>query len=184
MLGVLAALTAIHQQGEGRDALHYENYIRTGQGSPSTKIYRESSANRRARKDLAAVRYTERIREQIKFVRLMKKLLIKIDQETARDEEVEQMRTKVTELEVKVEKSARARNLPCEHMLDLDRPDDADDIELEQIIRNATMSPPLSKASREECQYDHKASGDHSTPVRDSNAYVHGKEKPIAFGGL
>ncbi|UJR30794.1 hypothetical protein I4U23_018313 [Adineta vaga] len=138
MFGILAALNSILKPREGRNALNYENYIRTGQGLPSTKIYRESSLDRQARKDLATIRRKEQIKQQMKFVRLMKKLLFKIDNETSEneiDDEVEQMRLKVAELEIKVEKSALAKNMNCGDIHDMDKPDDDDDIELEEIIR-------------------------------------------------
>ena len=176
MFGLLAALNSLPKQREGREALNYENYIRTGQGVPSTKIYRESSVDKRARKELAAIRYKERIQQQVKFVRLMKKLLIKVDDETLNgeiDEELEQMRIKVAQLELKVEKSARAKDINCEDMFDMDKPDDPYDIELEQIIRTATSNATsttenipsktteqTSSILNEKLKQDDKASGD------------------------
>jgi hypothetical protein len=163
MFGLLAALNSLPKQREGREALNYENYIRTGQGLPSTKIYRESSVDKRARKELAAIRYKERLQQQVKFVRLMKKLLIKVDHETLNgeiDEELEQMRIKVAQLEIKVEKSARAKDINCEDMFDMDKPDDAYDIELEQIIRTATSNITTTETSNIVNEND-KASGDH-----------------------
>jgi hypothetical protein len=169
MLGLLAALNSlISKQCEGREALIYENYIRTGQGLPSSKIYRESSVDKQARKELAAIRYKERLQQQVKFVRLMKKLLIKADHELVNgeiDEELEQMRIKVAQLEVKVEKAACAKNINCEDMFNLDKPDDAYDIELEQIIRTATSNVTTtknfdSKTTNEKLKHDDKARGD------------------------
>jgi len=178
MFGLLAALNFLPKQREGREALNYENYIRTGQGLPSTKIYRESSVDKRARKELAAIRYKERLQQQVKFIRLMKKLLIKVDHETLNgkiDEELEQMRIKVAQLEIKVEKSARAKDINCEDMFDMDKPDDAYDIELEQIIRTATSS-----IVNEKLKQDDKASGDNvNTQVSymiNNNPYNHGDQ--------
>ena len=146
MFGLLAALSSLPKQREGREALSYENYIRTGQGLSSSNIYRESSVDKQARKELAAIRYKERLQQQIKFVRLMKKLLLKISNVEI-DDELEQMRIKVAQLELKVEKSARAKDINCEDMFDMDKPDDAYDIELEQIIRTATSTETIhSKA--------------------------------------
>ncbi|CAF1148358.1 unnamed protein product [Rotaria sp. Silwood1] len=139
MFGLLAALNFLPKQREGREALKYENYIRTGQGFSSNKIYRESSVDKRIRKELAAIRYKERLQQQVKFVRLMKKLLIKIDHDRLKeeiDEELEQMRNRVAQLELKVEKVARTKDINCEDMFNMDKPDDAYDIELEQMIRN------------------------------------------------
>jgi hypothetical protein len=142
MFGLLAALNSlISKQREGREALIYENYIRTGQGLLSSKIYRESSVDKLVRKKLGVIRYKERLQQQVKFVRLMKKFLIKADQEIINgeiDEELEQMRIKVAQLELKVQKSACTKNISCEDMFDMDKPDDAYDIELEQIIRTTT----------------------------------------------
>ncbi|CAF2629198.1 unnamed protein product [Rotaria sp. Silwood2] len=143
MFGLLAALSSLPKQREGREALNYENYIRTGQGFPSNKIYRESSVDKRTRKELASIRYKERLQQQVKFVRLMKKLLIKIDHETSNeeiDEELEQMRNKVVQLELKVEKVARTKDINCEDMFNMEKPDDAYDIELEHMIRNVTSN--------------------------------------------
>ncbi|CAF1206670.1 unnamed protein product [Rotaria sordida] len=143
MFGLLAALNSLPKQREGREALKYENYIRTGQEFPLNRIYRESSIDKRTRKELASIRYKERLQEQIKFVRLMKKLLIKIDHETINneiDDELEQMRNKVIQLEMKVEKAAHAKNINCEDMFNMDKPDDDYDIELEQMIRNVTLN--------------------------------------------
>ena len=138
MFGLLAAITSLPNDREGRQALHYENYIRTGQGLPATKIYRESSSERRARKELAVVRSRQRFEQQGKLVRLMKKLLIQADQQTTTedvDEELEQMRVKVTQLELKLQKTAGEKNLSCAEILDLEKPDDDDDLELEQMVR-------------------------------------------------
>jgi hypothetical protein len=178
MFGLLAALNFLPKQREGREALNYENYIRTGQGLPSTKIYRESSVDKQARKQLAAIRYKERLQQQVKFIRLMKKLLIKVDHETLNgeiDEELEQMRIKIAQLEIKVEKSARAKDINCEDMFDMNKPDDAYDIQLEQIIRTAT-----SNIGNEKFKQDDKASGDNvNTQVLymiNNNPYNHGDQ--------
>lgn len=138
--GILAALNSLMAP---RKALNYENYIHTGQGFPSNKIYCESSVDRRARKELAAVRYRERLQQQVKFARLMKKLLIEADQEVSNgdiDDELEQMRDKFAQLQLKVEQAAHKNDINCKDMLDMHKPDDAYDIELEQIIRNAALS--------------------------------------------
>lgn len=150
MFGLFAAINSLSNLREGRQALHYENYIRTGQGLPPTKIYRESSSERRARKELALVRSRQRFEQQLKLVRLMKKLLAQADQQLANgdiDDELEQMRTKVIHLEVKLRNAARAKNLPWEDELDLEKSDDTDDLELERMIREAcnkenTPPPP------------------------------------------
>jgi hypothetical protein len=175
MFGLLAALNSLSKPQDGREALNYENYIRTGQGLPSNKIYRESSVDKQARKELAAIRYKERLQQQVKFIRLMKKLLIKADNEISYgeiDEELEQMRIKVAQLELKVEKAARAKDINCEDMFDMDKPDDAYDIELEQIIRNATSNitatenlhskttEQTTNIINEKLEQDDKASGD------------------------
>ena len=165
MFGLFAAINSLWNLREGRQALHYENYIRTGQGIPPTKIYRESSSERRARKELALVRSRQRFEQQLQLVRLMKKLLARADQQIASgdiDDELEQMRTKVTQLEVKLRNVARAKNLPCDDKLDLEKSDDADDLELEQMVREAckkenTPSPtdvPVVKQISEQPQGD------------------------------
>jgi hypothetical protein len=149
MLGLIAALNSlISKEREGREALIHENFIRNGQGLSTNKIYRESSVDRRARKELAASRYKERLHQQVKFVRLMKKLLIKANQSEEIDEEFEEMRQKVAQLEFKVRK-----DMNCEDMLDLTRPDDAYDIELEEFIRTTASSTKLND--------DEKANGDY-----------------------
>lgn len=170
MFGLFAVLnTLIPKQREGREALIYENYIRTGQGLPSSKIYRESSVDKRARKELAIIRYKERLEQQVKFVRLMKKLLIKLDNEINNggvDEELEQMRLKVFQLERKVEKAAHAKDINCEDMFNINKPDDTYDIELEQIIRTAISHSSTkkekfdSKTINEKLKHDNKISGD------------------------
>jgi hypothetical protein len=168
MFGLLAALNSLSKPQEGREALKYENYILTGQGLPSNKIYRESSVDKQARKELAAIRYKERLQQQVKFLRLMKKLLIKANEETPNgeiDEELGQMRIKVAQLELKVEKAARAKDVNCEDMFNMDKPDDAYDIQLEQIIRTATSNiPPTeniqSNIINETIEQDDKAFGD------------------------
>jgi len=75
MFGLFAALNSLLKPREGREALNYENYIRTGEKLPSHRIYRESSIDRQTRKELASTRSKERVEQQIKFIRLMKKLL-------------------------------------------------------------------------------------------------------------
>lgn len=143
MFAILAALTSVVKPREGREALKYENSTRCEQGISSKKIYRESSIDKKARKELAATRYKERLQQQIKLVRLMKKLLLKIDQEAYnddKDEELNQIREKVTQIELKVEKAARAKDINCEDMFNMNKSDDAYDIELEEIIRNSTLN--------------------------------------------
>ncbi|CAF0793452.1 unnamed protein product [Adineta steineri] len=159
MFGLLAALNSLPQQREGREALNFENYIRTGQGLPSTKIYYESLVDKRARQELGRIRYKERIYQQIKLIRLMKKLLIKIEHETC-DEELEQMHRKITQLEIKVEKSAHAKNINCEDMFNMDKPDDPYDMELERIIRN-TITENIDPT------IDNRASGDNKCHKND-----------------
>jgi hypothetical protein len=195
MFGLLAALNSLPNQREGREALNYENYIRTGQGLPSTKIYRESSVDKRARKELAVIRYKERLQQQVKFVRLMKKLLIKAENETPDgeiDEELEQMRIKVAQLELKVERAAREKDISCEDMFNMDKPDDAYDIELEQMIRTTSSSIPTteniqskitkqsSRTINETLKEDNKASGDNvtiqSSSINDDNPYDYGDQ--------
>jgi hypothetical protein len=179
MFGLLAALNSLSKPQEGREALKYENYILTGQGLPSNKIYRESSVDKQARKELAAIRYKERLQQQVKFLRLMKKLLIKADKETPNgeiDEELEQMRIKVAQLELKVEKAARAKDVNCEDMFNMDKPDDAYDIQLEQIIRTATSNiPPTeniqSNIINETIEQDEKAFGDNIN-IQSSSLYM------------
>ena len=172
MFGLLAALNSIVTEPYGRQALHYENYIRTGQGLSQTKIYRESSADRRARKELANVRSQQRVEQQVKLIRLMKKLLIQADQQTADgdiDEELEQMRNKVTELECKVERAAQKKQLDCSDMFDMKKPDDLYDRELEQMVRNASLNMPnvetLSRPTAEPSVTinDKQSHGDHVT---------------------
>jgi hypothetical protein len=163
MFGFLAALYSfIPKQREGRERLIYENYIRTGQGLPKTKIYRESSVDKRTRKELAEIRYKERLQQQIKFIRLMKKLLIKANHNAEIDEELEQMRIKVSQLELKIEKAACAKNINCDDMFNMDKPDDAYDIQLETIIRNVTSNITTTTTTTEnfESKYDCKAIGD------------------------
>lgn len=181
MFALIAALTTIPQRREGREALHYENDVRTGHGAPSTRIYRESSAERRARKDLAAVRRMERVQQQLKFVRLMKKLLVRIDQDTVEDDaDVEQMRVKVGQLQVKVKKAAHDMSLACDDVLDLNRPDDAEDIALEQAIRDATAS---TEVQRPACADDWQAGGDHSSN-READVHRHGRKASLEFGAV
>lgn len=166
MFGFLAALTSfVPKQREGRDALIFENYIRTGQGLPGNRVYRESAVDKQARKELAAIRSRERLQQQIKFVRLMKKLLIKADRDGETDEELEQMRVKVAQIEAKIEKAARAKEMSCEDMFDMDMPDDAYDIQLEQLVQRATLNVAASenvqsRTINEECRADARASGD------------------------
>lgn len=160
MFGVIAALNSFFSnQREGREALIYENYIRTGQGLLSNKIYRESSVDKQVRKELGAIRYKERLQQQVKFVRLMKKLLIKANRHGEIDEDLEQMRIKVAQLELKVERAARAKDINCEDMFNMDKPDDTYDIELEQIIRTATSN--VLSTENDKLKHDDKAGGDH-----------------------
>ncbi|CAF1572799.1 unnamed protein product [Adineta ricciae] len=156
MFAIIAALNIFSRKHEEREALNYENYIRTGQTVPTTKLYRESSFDRRARKELANVRRMERIQQQVKLVRLMKKLLLKIEGELP-DEIVEQIRLKIAQIEIKVAKSARAEQINCDDMLDLDKPDDDYDIEIEEMIRKA-----IENNDSESITIDNYASGDHT----------------------
>jgi hypothetical protein len=187
MFGLLAVLNSlVPSQREGHEALIYENYIRTGEGVRLNKIYRESSADKRVRKELATIRYKERLQQQVKFVRLMKKLLIKADHEKVNgeiDEELEQMRIKVTQFELKVEKAACAKDINCEDMFNMDKPNDPYDIELEQIIRTATSNiPPTEKfdlkATNKKLKHHDKASGDHVN-IQTSNI---SNDNPHDFG--
>ncbi|CAF2984041.1 unnamed protein product, partial [Rotaria socialis] len=135
MFGLLAALTSLSKRNEGREALNYQNYTSIGQRIPPNKIYRESSADRRARQELGAIRYKQQIKQQIKFVRLMKKLLMKIDHEMFNpetDDELEEMRKKIIQIQLKVEKVARTNNINCDDMFDMHRTDDTYDTELEE----------------------------------------------------
>ena len=168
MFGILAALSSLTARDHGRHALHYENYIRTGQEPPATKIYSETSAEKQARHELAAVRRKERLEQQVKFVRLMKKLLVRADQDVADggiDDELEQMRTKVAQIELKVGRAARHEDVNCEAMLNPDTPDDADDIELEDMIRTASANQATTETSTTYTDEDLKgcdrACGDH-----------------------
>ena len=143
MFGLVAALYSLSEQREDRKALNYENCVHTRQYLPSSKIYRESSVDKRARKEIAVIRCKERLKQQIKYVRLMKKLLIKIDRETFNeevDEQLEKMRDKVVQLELKVGKAAIAKDIDCEDMFNMEKPDDAYDTELEQTIRGSTRN--------------------------------------------
>ena len=76
MFGLLAVLSSLMKPRNEREALNYENYIRSGQGFPSTRIYRESSEEKRKRKELAAQRSYQRVEQQIKLIRLMKKFML------------------------------------------------------------------------------------------------------------
>lgn len=165
MFGFLTAFNIlIPNQREGREALIYENYIRTGQGLPSNRIYRESSIDKRVRKELGIMRYKERLKQQVKLIRLMKKLLIKLDHDI-NDDELNQIRFKVYQLECKIEKAARAKDINCEDMLNMNKPDDTDDIQLEQIIRTAILNninkeKLEKKISTENLENDDKTYGD------------------------
>ena len=141
MFGILAALTSIKTERQGRQALDHENYIRTGQGLPRTRIYRESSEEKRTRKELAQIRAQQRFVQQVKLVRLMKKLRRQIDDENV-DEEVDEMTEKVRQLELKVIHIAKQKNINVEAMLDLEKPDDDDDRQLEDIVRQASIHMP------------------------------------------
>ncbi len=184
MFGVIAALNSFFSnQREGREALIYENYIRTGQGLLSNKIYRESSVDKQVRKELGAIRYKERLQQQVKFVRLMKKLLIKANRYGEIDEDLEQMRIKVAQLELKVERAARAKDINCEDMFNMDKPNDPYDIELEQIIRIATSKIPTTekfdlKTINKKLKHHDKASGDH---VNIQTSFI-SNDNPHDFG--
>ncbi len=162
MFGFFTAFNSLtSKQREGREALIYENYIRTGQGVSRNKIYRESSADKRVRRELGAIRYKERLQQQIKLIRLMKKLLIK-----GNDEELEQIRIKVAQLELKIEKAARENDVNCEDMFDMDKPDDAYDIQLEKLIRSTILNGTGTenfqlKTVTEKSKHDTNASGDY-----------------------
>jgi len=150
MFGVIAALCSLVSKSN-------DNGIRTEQEFSMNRIYRESSADRCARKELASHRQRQYLYEQIKFVRLMKKLLSKIAAQDPIDEEFEQMRSKVAQLELKIERAARAKQIDCEDMLNLAKPDDDYDIKLEEFIRTTVSK---SSSIDEKLSYDEKASGD------------------------
>ncbi|CAF1641548.1 unnamed protein product [Adineta ricciae] len=156
MFAIIAALNTFSRKHDEHEALNYENYVCTGQAVPLTKVYRESSFDRRVRKELANIRRMERIQQQVKLVRLMKKLLLKIEGELS-DEIVEQMRLKIAQIEIKVTKSARAEQINCDDMLDLDKPDDNYDIEIEEMIRKS-----IENNDPELITVDNYASGDHT----------------------
>jgi hypothetical protein len=160
MFAFLTAFSSlISKPREGRQALIYKNYIHTGEGVPRNKIYRESSEDKRVRKQFAAIRYKDRLRQQVKLVRLMKKLLIKIND----DKELEQIRKKIDQIEFKIEKAARENDVNCEDMFDMDKPDDIYDIQLEKlVISNITTTENFQlKTVNEKLIYDVQASGDH-----------------------
>ena len=173
MFGLFAALNSfIPKERQGREALIYENDIRSGHGLGRDRIYRESSADRKARKELIVIRAKERIQQQIKFVRLMKKLLIQIEDI---DEDFEQMREKVAQIEMKIEKAAREKQINCDEMFDLNKPDDDYDIQLEQLIQRVVLNETNntdSKTVDKKWADSANASGDHadilssSTPLR------------------
>lgn len=154
MLGIIAALCSlISKSNEGHQGF-----------STTNRIYRESSAERRARKELAANRQREHVYEQIKFVRLMKKLLEKIAlQQNTNDDEFELMRSKVAQLELKIERAARTKQINCEDMLNLSKPDDDYDIRLEEFIR---LTVSNSSSNDEIFSYDEKASGDYMSSTK------------------
>ena len=149
MFGILAALTSISTERSGRQALDQENYVRTGQGLPRTRIYRESSEEKRTRKELAQERSRQRLVQQVKLVRLMKKLLQQIDA-SENDKEFDEMAEKVRQLELKVIRIAEQKNFNAEVMLDLAQPDDDDDRQLEQIVRQASTRLPDTENCKKE----------------------------------
>lgn len=148
MFGILAALTSISSEHQSRERSDGDHRLRTGQGLPSTKIYRESSEEKRARKELARIRSEQRLVQQVKLVRLMKKLLRQADDGNV-DEELKQMAEKVRQLELKVIRIAEEKNFNADAMLDLEKPDDDDDRQLEQMIRLASVHMPDTENSTE-----------------------------------
>ena len=166
MFGFLAALNSfVPKERHGREALIYENDIRSGGGLPRNRIYRESSVDRKARKELIGIRRKERIQQQMKLVRLMKKLFVQIEHSGEIDAECEQMREKITQIEMKIEKTARENEMKCNDMFDLDQPDDDYDIQLEQLVRRATLNEVdnfESKPVNEKPKDYTNASGDHA----------------------
>ena len=73
----------------------------------------------------------------------MKKLLIRIDHETSKDEnddEFECMWNQIVEIEYKVRQASHMKNINCDDMLNMEKLDDSYDIELEEIIRMATIN--------------------------------------------
>ena len=157
MFAVFTTLSSlIFKPREGRQALLDENAIRTGVRVATKPIDRESSEDKRVRKQLAVNRCKERIQQQVKLVRLMKKLLIKAD----RDEEFESSRSKVAQIELKIAKAAREKDVNCDDMFDLDKPDDANDIQLEKLI-TPTDRFQLN-TTNDRSIYDAQASGDHA----------------------
>ncbi|CAF0849992.1 unnamed protein product [Adineta ricciae] len=141
MFAIIAALNTFSRKHDEHEALNYENYVCTGQAVPLTKVYRESSFDRRVRKELANIRRMERIQQQGELS----------------DEIVEQMRLKIAQIEIKVTKSARAEQINCDDMLDLDKPDDNYDIEIEEMIRKS-----IENNDPELITVDNYASGDHT----------------------
>ncbi|CAF3342434.1 unnamed protein product [Rotaria socialis] len=182
MFGLLAALTSLSKRNEGREALNYQNYTSIGQRIPPNKIYRESSADRRARQELGAIRYKQQIKQQIKFVRLMKKLLMKIDHEMFNpetDDELEEMRKKIIQIQLKVEKVARTNNINCDDMFDMHRTDDTYDTELEETIRNAILNVDITENTNSKAT--HQASNfTNETLKQNTQSCVHNTNTQIS----
>ena len=63
----------------------------------------------------------------------------------------------ITQIEIKVAKSARAEQISCDDMLDLDKPHDDYDIEIEEMIRKS-----IENNDSESITVDNYASGDHA----------------------
>lgn len=164
MFGLLAVLSSLMKPRNEREALNYENYIRSGQGFPSTRIYRESSEEKRKRKELAAQRSYQRVEQQIKLIRLMKKLLQQTEQYDRQgeiDSDFERMRHKVAELQEKIERIAQEKNFIGTELFDLEKNKQFDDVELEQFILNASMKMEDDEPKSKSFDYNHQSGDDH-----------------------
>lgn len=170
MFGLLAALNSfMPKERQGREALIYDNDIREGHGLPKHRIYRESSADKKARKELIGIRTKERIQEQMKFVRLMKKLVLQIEQSGDIDEDFEQMRRKVGQIEMKIEKTARENGINSDEMFDLNQPDDEYDIQLEQLVQRVVFNETDNIDSTKKCNDSKHARGDYGDILPSSS---------------
>lgn len=150
MFGLFAALSLLTKPNEGRETLDYENYVRTGQGLPKNRIYRETTLEKRHREELASIRSYQRIEQQIKLIRLMKKLIRAIDQEISNeqiDEDFERMKNQVAKLQSKVERAAIRKGFDLNGIFNLDIPSRFDDAQLEESIRQSSIRIAKEKSN-------------------------------------
>ncbi|CAF0911781.1 unnamed protein product [Didymodactylos carnosus] len=147
MFAILAAISSIRGlRANPREALVHENYTCMGIRRPITRIYSETLEDKAARHKLADKRRLERIHRQIKFVRLMKKLMIEVEQKEREmtlnggsNLDSERLREQVKVTSEKVEMYAKRYNVPFEDDWNLNKEDDNYDRDLNAIIRKKIL---------------------------------------------